>query len=127
MTFAPAATSASRSAYARVPHLSALARALGVEIADPDELDLGGELLHRRDMKLADVAGADHPGAKPCSAHRVVLLRSAMPSIVLVTSATRAAQVSPRITAEREPRATGPVCARARSIAATNSSGVLAT
>ena len=47
----------------RAPLLGVRLRALAIEVGDADELDVG-QRLDRGDVELADVAGADHAGAK---------------------------------------------------------------
>ena len=102
--------SASSDANALVPHFSAASSArAAIEIGDADQLDVGRERLDRGDVELADVAGADHAGAK---ALRVIdallaLVSIAISSTVRATSATRADQVSCVIAAERAARAAG--------------------
>ena len=106
----------------RAPPLGAGLGAGGVEIGDADQLDVGRELLDRGDVELADVACADHAGAKPFVAHRAFLW--AISATVRVTSDTRADHVSCAIASERARRAAGVASPRAASIAATNDSGV---
>jgi len=88
----------------RAPFLGVRLRARGVEIGDADELD-PRQLLDRRDVKFADVAGADHAGAKRSSCHRCFLVATS--STVFATSPTRAVHVSACIALDRFARASG--------------------